>query len=308
MDPYDPRRLPLDEEILNLTGSVNTDMADLTTKRNGGMSDVYSGTFVPVTGGKVVEVAVKLLRSRDDDQNFKNRLRINREANAWHRAHHPNILGLLGVVYFNGDKVGLVSPLMKNHDAFSYVKQCNEIKKGQIVAGIVKGLQYMHRKGIIHGDLKLRNILFDDDGTPKICDFGLSRVINLNGYTRATKNESWTYLAPELIDKGRNDDSDSMCLAKWTTKETDIYSLSITAAEVFMEKAHRVHDFKPYEEVVIQNLRPKKSAINSEKYFPLLEACWKKEPDERLSIDEIVEWLKVIDNDPRNGASRNGSS
>lgn len=36
------------------------------------------------------------------------------------------------------------------------------------------GLAYIHNKNIIHGDIKLENILLDNDGIVKICDFGIS--------------------------------------------------------------------------------------------------------------------------------------
>ena len=43
---------------------------------------------------------------------------------------------------------------------------------------IIAGLSYLHDIGIIHRDIKLDNILMDAEGSIKICDFGVSRLIN----------------------------------------------------------------------------------------------------------------------------------
>ena len=57
----------------------------------------------------------------------------------------------------------------------------------EICLQITKGLEYCHLNGIIHGDLKLDNILIGEDGTIKLCDFGLS-VINKNKNKKNIKN------------------------------------------------------------------------------------------------------------------------
>ena len=59
-------------------------------------------------------------------------------------------------------------------------------------------LGYLHKKGIVHRDMKLENILVDEHGYLKIIDFGLAKMLDKDG---ATKTYCGTpeYLAPEMV-------------------------------------------------------------------------------------------------------------
>jgi coatomer subunit beta' len=62
---------------------------------------------------------------------------------------------------------------------FFFADACNGLewsKRYKIIKGVCEGLSYLHRKNIIHLDLKPANILLDANLAPKISDFGLSRI------------------------------------------------------------------------------------------------------------------------------------
>ena len=48
---------------------------------------------------------------------------------------------------------------------------------------IIQGLQYVHSKGVLHRDIKLDNILLTSEGDVKICDFGVSKIIQNRNQT-----------------------------------------------------------------------------------------------------------------------------
>ena len=110
-------------------------------------------------------------------------------------------------------------------------------KQLTITTNILDGLQYLHKQGIIHRDMKPSNIFIDENGSAKIGDFGLSRkanissneVNNFNLDDQARINEeatigiqgSFPYIAPEVV-KGFEYDTSS-----------DMFSFGVILFEIF---------------------------------------------------------------------------
>jgi serine/threonine protein kinase len=68
----------------------------------------------------------------------------------------------------------------------------------RIVQGIAQGLSYAHQKGVIHQDLKPHNILLAPDLTPKITDWGLSRIFSQDT-AASMAGFSLPYASPEQL-------------------------------------------------------------------------------------------------------------
>lgn len=77
----------------------------------------------------------------------------------------------------------------------------------RILIGVCRGLEAIHRHGIVHRDIKPENILIDAEGIPKIGDFGLS-VLDINADIRMTGSHqifgTLPYMAPEQILSAKN--------------------------------------------------------------------------------------------------------
>ncbi|KAM0842356.1 hypothetical protein ACQ4PT_058404 [Festuca glaucescens] len=92
-----------------------------------------------------------------------------------------------------------------------------------IIEGICYGLCHLHEnidKPIIHLDLKPANILLDDNMLPKVTDFGLSRPLDEQTISTASRAGTLGYMAPEYIHSGK------------LTPKSDIFSLGVIILEV----------------------------------------------------------------------------
>ena len=94
----------------------------------------------------------------------------------------------------------------------------NEISS--IIYMVLTGLDFMHENGIINRDIKCKNILVNKDGLAKLCDFGISQIINKVDLIPKNKAGSPYWMAPELIN-----------MQKYN-KSIDIWSLGITCIEL----------------------------------------------------------------------------
>lgn len=65
-------------------------------------------------------------------------------------------------------------------DLLNYVRKRRKLKEPvakYVFKQVAQGLHYCHQKGIVHRDMKLDNLLFDEQGVVKICDFGVSKQL-----------------------------------------------------------------------------------------------------------------------------------
>jgi len=99
-----------------------------------------------------------------------------------------------------------VMELCAGGDLLNYVRKRRKLKEEvakYVLKQVVDGLAYCHAKGIVHRDIKLDNLLLDDEGAVKICDFGVSRLLKDRNEVMTEQCGTPAYIAPEILkDKG----------------------------------------------------------------------------------------------------------
>ena len=182
----------------------------------GGMGVVYKA-FDTAFGR---DVAIKVLPESIPEEELV--LRFRREGTEMAEISHPNVLNAYEFVNHNGRDF-IVMEYVSGGSLRDYAKDHREIPElVAIFCSICDGLEHIHKRGIIHRDIKPENILFDNQGTPKICDFGISRKVDSDKHLTQAGVILGTssFVAPEQI-----------LNAKSAGPSADLYALGVCLFE-----------------------------------------------------------------------------
>ncbi|KAL9040529.1 MAG: hypothetical protein Q9180_001853 [Flavoplaca navasiana] len=127
-----------------------------------------------------VQVAVKLIRREALGGNPSRLPKIYREINILRELSHPNIVRLHEMS--ETDKyIGIVLEYASGGELFDYILLHRYLKDNaarKLFAQLISGVGYLHKKGIVHRDLKLENLLLDRNKNIIITDFGFANTFN----------------------------------------------------------------------------------------------------------------------------------
>ena len=194
----------------------------------GGMADVFEG--VDLRLGR--KIAVKLLKADlANDETFESRFA--QEAQASAKMAHPTIVR----IYDAGEEISTDSNGNTRKTPFIIM----EYVKGKLLRdlmherrlelpeavdyakGVLTALEYSHRAGIIHRDIKASNIMITEEGKVKVMDFGIARAISDSSATQAHTSGivgTAQYFSPE---QARGEQVDA---------RTDLYSTGVVLYEM----------------------------------------------------------------------------
>lgn len=170
----------------------------------GGMATVYRARHLTLQR----EVALKILHPHLSSTS-RNRQRFEQEARAIERLEHTNILKIIDFSGHDKRDCYIVTEFIEGISLQELLKERKMYpnpQKHRLVSEIValiglkllSALEYAHNKGIIHRDLKPANVMLRRDGTVKLMDFGIAKILDEGNLTvTGTLIGSPAYMSPQ---------------------------------------------------------------------------------------------------------------
>jgi serine/threonine protein kinase len=229
-------------------------------------------------------VAVKIFKRQDIWSTLDLEDAVQSEIDIHSRLNHPLIPMYIGPIQTK-DVSALVMEYVEGPTLLDHVMQHGPLSEAEargVFAQIVSVVDYMHsKKGFVHGDLKLENILITERQTIKVIDFGFAHE---NSHPVCTQAASRPYAAPEII----------KCIPY---KETiDIWSMGVmlyaSLCGFFPFGCDDVNELM----VNVLCYDPEYPEELSDEVVDLLEAMLRKDPRERATIEDVKThvWLRDV--------------
>jgi len=194
----------------------------------GAMGVVYLAKD-PVIGRLVAVKTIRTSQTGDDDSESREfRERFVREAQTAGILSHPNIVTIHDIGEDSESRTSFIA--MEYIEGKNLKSLLGEKRKwswdevADLIAQIGEALDYAHRKGIIHRDVKPANIILTTDGKVKITDFGIAKVASSNLTTTGQFLGTPNYMSPEQVSGAPVDG------------RSDIFSLGVVLYEMLTNR------------------------------------------------------------------------
>ncbi|KAF5274541.1 hypothetical protein FQA39_LY07153 [Lamprigera yunnana] len=205
-------------------------------------------------------------------------------------SEHPRIVKLRGSVIdtqYGGGCSSAVLLVMErmNRDLYCGLKSgLFWLSRLQIAIDVIEGIRYLHSQGLVHRDIKLKNVLLDNNNRAKLTDFGFSiPEAMMSGSIVGTP----VHMAPELL-SGHYDSS------------VDVYAFGILFWYICANQVRLPYVFEQFHNKeqlwtsVRKGLRPECLPIFSKACWNLMERCWAATPEDRPPLGEVQPILETI--------------
>ena len=195
-----------------------------------------------------------------------------REVTQMRKLNHPNLVKVFGVCT-KEEPIYFVTDLMKQ-SLLDYLRgDGRAVKLPQLIdiaAQVATGMAYLEKENYVHGTLTTREVLLDEKGVCKVAEFGLIRVITDEKFPIR-----WT--APEAA------------LYKSFSVKSDVWSFGILLTEI-ITKGRIPYSGMSNAQVLQQLQRGYRIPCPPgcpEKLYNIMSACWKDDPDSRLTFQSL---------------------
>lgn len=115
--------------------------------------------------------------------------------------NHPFLVGL-AYAFQTSNKLYFIMQFMRGGELFQHLSNAKKFSEKQAkfyAMQIALGLGHLHSKDFIYRDLKLENVLMDDNGNVSLTDFGMAKIVR-DGEIARTFCGTAEYLAPEVLE------------------------------------------------------------------------------------------------------------
>ncbi|AXE19436.1 hypothetical protein DR864_17645 [Runella rosea] len=239
----------------------------------GGMGTVYRATDTFLRRSVAIKMLhPHLLRDTTFMERFRNEAVLSAQLN------HPNVATLYNFLQVRSDNV-MVMELVDGMTLERLVSKQGKLPLEtaiRIVIQTLDGLQHAHYKGILHRDIKPANLMLTREGTVKLMDFGIARMVGSQRLTRVDRVVgTLEYMAPELLNGAE------------PSAQSDLYAVGVLLYELLTGKL----PFEPATDTTLINQILTKKPISArtrvgdlpKQIDEILEILLQKKPEKRFS-------------------------
>jgi serine/threonine-protein kinase len=187
----------------------------------GGMATVYVAFDRRLERSVAIKIMRTILPGSNDPHDFSSRFR--REAKAAARLTHPGLVRVYDQGT-DGEIAYLTMEYIEGENLRARLRHEATLRVGEslgVIESVLDALAAAHRLGLVHRDVKPENVLLDEDGRPKLADFGLARAVTeVTATSTGMIMGTVAYLGPELISRGHAD------------ARTDVYACGVMLFEM----------------------------------------------------------------------------
>jgi serine/threonine protein kinase len=166
----------------------------------GAMGIVYKAQD-PAIGRVIAIKSIRLLDLTDEAERERLRERLFREAQSAGILSHPGIVTIYDIAEENG--MAYIFMEFVNGPPLEKMLRVEQTPDKETLLSIFRqtaaALDYAHRKGIVHRDIKPANIMIHEDGTAKITDFGVAKILSQQMTVAGTMMGTPSYMPPEQV-------------------------------------------------------------------------------------------------------------